>query len=247
MINKSLKKKSGELKILDILKFGTLENLCEDNEYFKINRSSMYLANDESSDNILKLLRHQTLYSFIEDVLERKIYGAFAECGCWKGRSLFATNKLLKKHNSDKTIFVFDSFEAGLSEFKAHDKNLLNSKQRKSISEVFSSSFKILQESLQNEKNIVLRKGWIPEIFKEEENREYAFVHIDVDMYEPTLTAHKYFFERLNPGGIIVCDDYGYRDFPGAKKAVDEFLSNLDKNSYSHFFKTSTGQSVLIK
>ena len=66
-------------------------------------------------------------------------------------------------------------------------------------------------------------------------------------MYEPTLAAHEYFFKRLNAGGMIICDDYGYTDFPGAKKAVDEFLGKIGKNSYSHFFKTSIGQSVIIK
>ena len=30
----------------------------------------------------------------------------------------------------------------------------------------------------------------------------------------------------MAPGGMIVIDDYGHSQFPGAKKAVDEFLAN---------------------
>ena len=77
--------------------------------------------------------------------------------------------------------------------------------------------------------------------------RKYSFVHIDVDLYQPTLDSHEYFFERLHKGGIIVCDDYGYSQFPGASLAVDKFISSLSRDSYSHFFKHSFGTSVIIK
>jgi O-methyltransferase len=49
-------------------------------------------------------------------------------------------------------------------------------------------------------------------------------VHIDVDIYEPTRDSMAFFYPRLNDGGIIICDDYGFKSYPGATKAVDEFL-----------------------
>ena len=95
--------------------------------------------------------------------------------------------------------------------------------------------------------NIHLNKGWIPNVLKIEADRKYSFVHIDVDLFEPTFYAHKYFFERLSPGGIIVCDDYGYNIFPGAAKAVEEFVSSIPSQSVSYFIKHSIGTSVIIK
>lgn len=50
--------------------------------------------------------------------------------------------------------------------------------------------------------------------------------HIFIDhnhSYEDNSAAIRYFWPQLNPGGIISFHDYGHTDYPGVKKAVDEF------------------------
>ena len=227
-----------------------IEVLNEKNEYKKIYNKSLVKAGDQNTNNIYKILRHLSLYSYVEDVIRREIQGDFAECGCWNGNSLFATKYLIDKHNLKKSFHIFDSFEGGLSEFK--DKDFKNSsiKSNFEANEVrrnFVSSYEKLIEKTSHLKLLYINKGWIPDVFKNEEERRYCFVHIDVDLYEPTLESHKYFFKRLNIGGIIVCDDYGYNQFPGAKFAVDEFIRSLPKGSYSHFIRPSIGTSIIIK
>ena len=63
-----------------------------------------------------------------------------------------------------------------------------------------------------------------------------AFLHIDVDCYEPTAAALEHLFERVVPGGVVVFDDYGR--VAGASRAVDEFLRRhphaLEKPSICH-------------
>jgi predicted O-methyltransferase YrrM len=51
-------------------------------------------------------------------------------------------------------------------------------------------------------------------------------VHIDVDLYNPTKDSLEFFCPRLRPGGIIVCDDYGFSSCPGATAACNEFLAD---------------------
>ena len=80
----------------------------------------------------------------------------------------------------------------------------------------------------------------IPEV----ESKKFAFVHVDVDLYQPTLDSLKFFYPRLLPGGVIVVDDYGYSVFPGAKRAVDEFLRGTD---CSVFYETPMGSCFIIK
>jgi len=92
-----------------------------------------------------------------------------------------------------------------------------------------------------------LRKGWIPQVIHLEETRNYAFVHLDVDLYEPTLTSLQYFFPLLSPGGVIVCDDYGASEFPGASSAFDHFLTTLPPDQYTLFMPLSTGGCFLVK
>lgn len=227
-----------------------LEGLNEKEEYKEIYIKSLLKAGDENTNNIYKILRHLSLYNYIEDVIKRKIEGDFAECGCWNGNSLFATKFLIDKHSLNKSFHIFDSFEGGLSEFREKDMQNSSIKSKLEAEEIkkqFSSSYEELLKKTNGLKMLEINKGWIPEILEKQEERNYCFVHIDVDLYEPTISSHKYFFERLSKGGIIVCDDYGYRQFPGAKLAVDEFISSLPKSSYSHIFKPSIGTSVLIK
>ena len=72
--------------------------------------------------------------------------------------------------------------------------------------------------------NTVLLPGWIPERFAEVRDKTFCFVHIDVDLYQPTKDSIAFFYPRMQPGGIILCDDYGFTTCPGATKAVDEYL-----------------------
>jgi hypothetical protein len=65
--------------------------------------------------------------------------------------------------------------------------------------------------------------GWIPQSLASLPERHYRFVHVDVDLYAPTLGAFEYFFERLSPGGIIASDDYSW---PGARKALERFAAS---------------------
>ena len=42
-----------------------------------------------------------------------------------------------------------------------------------------------------------------------------------------------FFYPRLVPGGIVVCDDYGFPTCPGATSAVDEFLADKPEKMLS--------------
>src|SRR5262249_36211137 len=81
--------------------------------------------------------------------------------------------------------------------------------------------------------NISWHKGWIPDRFKDVEGRTFSFVHIDVDLYEPTRDSIRFFYPRVNPSGIVVCDDYGFESCPGATSAIDEFLADKPEKMIS--------------
>lgn len=42
-----------------------------------------------------------------------------------------------------------------------------------------------------------------------------------MDLYQPTLKALEYFYDRLNPNGVIMLHDY--YQLPGIKQALNEF------------------------
>ena len=93
------------------------------------------------------------------------------------------------------------------------------------------------------QKQICLYKGWIPERFKDVSELQFRFVHIDVDLFQPTKDAIEFFYPRMVKGGVIVCDDYGFDTCPGATKAMDEFFDSKVE-SVIHL---TTGTGLVIK
>jgi hypothetical protein len=169
--------------------------------------------------------------------LTKNVAGDTAECGVFEG----AGSYLICKSNSanpdqPRVHHVFDSFE-GLSSpavvdgahWKKGDLSVGAEAVRKNLSE-FSSS-------------VLLHKGWIPDRFVDIADRRFAFVHIDVDLYQPTLDSVKFFYPRMNEGGVILCDDYGCTSCPGATQAIDEYLADKSEKMIS----LSAGGGFLIK
>ncbi|MDR2091730.1 MAG: TylF/MycF family methyltransferase [Azoarcus sp.] len=147
--------------------------------------------------------------------------GDTAECGAYKGCGSHIILLAPPPHDvaCPREHYVFDSFE-GLSAPSPEDGNYWKKADLRSGRE-------IIEHNLSEFRNVHFMEGWIPKRFDEVKDRRFAFVHIDVDLYEPTRDAIAFFYERLNPGAILICDDYALYSCPGATKAVDDFL--MDK------------------
>ncbi len=194
------------------------------------------------TDNLLRRQRHYTLIQLIRLVMPLTSSALVAECGCWHGLSAYQLAYQLKETGFRNKFIIFDSFE-GLSDFREEDtKNnlILDAKKRK---KEFACSMKVVQDNLKEFNFIEYKQGWIPERFSEFSTSKFAFVHIDVDLYQPIKDSLEFFFPRLVSQGIIVLDDYGYLTFPGAKKATDEFMQ--DRNDF--FLHLPSGSAFIIK
>lgn len=71
----------------------------------------------------------------------------------------------------------------------------------------------------------------------------FSFVHLDMDVYEPTLFALEFFDRRLAPAGVIVVDDYGFATCPGIAQAIETFLPSRPHYYMHHLL---SGQCVLV-
>jgi hypothetical protein len=151
--------------------------------------------------------------------LVASVSGDTAECGVFKGAGSFLIAKALPGSlDTPRMHFVFDSFE-GLSAPASEDGAAW--KRGDLICDIES-----VRRALAALPNVRLCPGWIPAPFVEAEGRPFAFVHIDVDLYQPTRDSMAFFYPRLSPGGIIVCDDYAFTTCPGATRAVNEYLAD---------------------
>lgn len=89
--------------------------------------------------------------------------------------------------------------------------------------------------------NIILIAGDVRETLNEflinHPECRFNFVHIDVDVYEPTKCVLEQTWPFVVKGGIVMLDDYNM--VGGASKAVDEFLEShlgleIKKLPWSH-------------
>lgn len=172
------------------------------------------MVNCEMNDftNEIRMKRFWQLIQAFKAV--EKLPGHTAECGCYMGLSSWL---LLKYGGKDSAIHrIFDSFE-GLSPPSLEDSG---SDYRKGK---FACPKHDVKHHLKQFDNAEFYQGWIPHVFQQVGQYSYKFVHIDVDLFQPTLDSLEYFWPLLVQGGVIVVDDYGYSNYPGAGKAVRQF------------------------
>lgn len=68
----------------------------------------------------------------------------------------------------------------------------------------------------------------VPEFAKQNPKLSIGLLHVDSNLYRPTLVSLTKLWERMVDGGIMFVDDYGDLQWPGVKQAVDEFMINAD-------------------
>jgi len=198
--------------------------------------NNFYLSCDNA--RIGKLIAHYELYKMVLD-----IPGQIVEAGVFKGASFarFAAFRTLLETNFSKKIIGFDMFgefpETDYELDKNYRENFINTAGSKSISE--DQLLEILNYKKCND-NIELIAGniltTVPNYIEENPNLKISLLHIDVDIYEPTVVLLENLYPLLSKGGVLILDDYGF--FPGETKAVDEYFKGKDveirKFPFSH-------------
>lgn len=182
--------------------------------------------------------RRFNLYNLARGV--RAVPGDIVECGVFEGAGSFLM--LSAQASTNKKLFGFDSFE-GLS--KPEDVDIAKANHTFHWKQYdMSVEEGVAANNLSQFKDrVTLFRGWIPERFDEVSDRRFCLVHVDVDLYEPTREAIRFFLPRLNLGGILICDDYGFESCPGARRAMDEVAAEYG-TSVIHL---TTGQGLILK
>ena len=190
---------------------------------------------------INKFLAHFELYKKIIE-----LPGHILECGVYKGCSLmrWAHFRQALETNESRTIYGFDVFDSFPTEGL---KGSLDKKFAKEYDDGGGVGIneKKLEEYFKEKKflNIHLFKGnvlnTLDKFVKENNNLKIAMLHLDLDVYEPTLHALKIFSKFMVKGGLILIDDYATVE--GATRAVDEFCKekSLEVKKLSYYLVPS--------
>lgn len=178
--------------------------------------------------------RRFTLQSFAGSV--RRLRGATAECGVFKGVSSALICATLAGTYGDSFHYGFDSFE-GLPEPTGADEG--SAWQRGQLATPLDATRRHLAEF----DFCQLIVGWIPDTFRGLEDERFRLVHIDVDLEAPTRQSLEFFYPRAVTGALFIFDDYGFHSCPGARGSVDGFLHDKPET----LVELTTGQAIFYK
>ena len=173
------------------------------------------------------------------------------EFGVDRGGTLTTICKFIK---SDSEIFALDSFGFFADDIKEnvtnYDSHYLGGYRPFTKETRFKQfDYLILQDQLnkvlgnKNSKLEIIKCHFPGKIAENHlkiiSSIKYSFVHIDFDLYKPTLEVIKFIVPRLEKNAIILLDDYNFINQEGVKWAVKDSKINLNK-----CIQTQSGQLI---
>ena len=166
--------------------------------------------------------RLYNLWFQIEQLKKNKISGAFAELGVHQGETARAIHHMDK----DRIFYLFDTFEGFAKEDLAQE----NQNGHRFSTEMFAgTSVDKVQKYINGNANLRFKSGFFPDTTEGLETEEFALVHLDADLYAPTIEALNFFYYRLNKGGVIIVHDYNH-NWEGIPKAINEFIRSIPES-----------------
>lgn len=152
---------------------------------------------------------------------ERGVEGACAELGVHRGDTARHINRVY----SDRKLYLLDTFEG----FDERD-CVVDNKNHFSVAkrgEFDDTSLDLVRSKMPHIEKVSFIKGYFPETSAQiPSNERFAFVNLDVDLYQPILAGCEFFYPRLSGGGVLLIDDYFNPTYEGTKRAVDEFAKS---------------------
>jgi O-methyltransferase len=183
-------------------------------------------------------VRKDMLILALKDITDNNIPGELAELGVYKGHSA----RLIHHYIPERMLFLFDTF----SGFDENDIKIEKTFHGDKYDQFRDTNVKSVMQLIDPENdNVVPIVGMFPQSVPAFFDHKFAFVHMDMDLYQPTLEAFRYFYDRVSRGGYMIVHDYSNIKWPGIKKAVDEFF--LDKSERPVLMPDNGGSALIRK
>ena len=222
-------------------KFGGSVRFIPDGHLDATKVVTQHMAYDDVSDTMSAqyakqwdYVRYRTIELLAEEIRRAQVAGDIAEAGVDYGDCSWIINAAFP----DRHMYLYDTFRG----FDKRDVELETEKKYTSKAFYESANY-FLRESFQtaedqiayvksrlpHPENATFRAGYFPETAEGEKDCRFAFVSLDMDLYQPILNGILFFWPRLNEGGFIMIHDYNHREFQGIKDAVKKAEEELGK------------------
>jgi O-methyltransferase len=184
-------------------------------------------------------IRASSLELIAREINERKIPGAVAEIGVFRGE--FA--RLINIAFPERRLYLFDTFDGfPEADMKADIQKHYAKPGRQAFSD---TSVQLVMSRMKFRDNCIVKRGIFPESAADCREERFAFVSIDADLYNPIYEGLKFFYPKLSVGGYIFVHDYNNRQYKGAKQAVRNFCAEQGISFFP--LSDSSGSAVISK
>jgi hypothetical protein len=164
----------------------------------------------------------------------RGVAGGVVECGVWRGGSSMLAALTLAESNDERMLWLYDTFE-GMSDPTDRDVDIAGTRVAENWEELRAQDGPILARATLAEVRANMGSTGVPEeriryvpgkvedTIPHHAPARIALLRLDTDWYQSTRHELEHLWPRLEPGGVLIVDDYGH--WAGAREAVDEFFA----------------------
>jgi hypothetical protein len=187
--------------------------------------------------------RRASLLQAVDHIVRHRIEGDIVECGVWRGGSMMAVALALQaRQDARRSLYLYDTYE-GMSEPTEADRAHHGESARAQMDRTTRGEGVWCEAGLDDvranlastgyDKALVhFVKGKVEDTIPATLPGRIALLRLDTDWYESTRHELQHLYPLLQPGGVLIIDDYGH--WQGARKAVDEYFAGAPAAAYLH-------------
>lgn len=144
----------------------------------------------------------------------RTLGGDVAECGVAYGHLTFILDSFVRA--AGKSLLAFDTYSGMPYDDSANlDDPCLAGEMD------YGKDFFQVYDQLEKT-SIIPVSGLVEKTLAQHAHKKFCFVWLDMDAYQPTSYAYRFFEDRMVAGGVIGFHDYGFSRCPGVETVVKE-------------------------
>ncbi|HSW76616.1 MAG TPA: TylF/MycF family methyltransferase [Candidatus Saccharimonadales bacterium] len=225
---------------LDLMKKCLMNSIYQDSNSWNALNSDLNVYRSEIREKgldwpnvahtMIGLHRLNNLQFCVEEVLANNIPGDLIETGVWRGGASIFMRAILKAYkNTEKKVFVADSFEGlpvpnlELYPADASIRYLSHIPQLAVSLEQVQTNFS--RYGLLDDQ-VVFLKGWFCDTLPKAPVEKLALMRLDGDYYGSTMDSLINLYPKLSVGGYVIIDDY--QVLPPCAQAVHDFRNKFN-------------------
>jgi O-methyltransferase len=161
-------------------------------------------------------------------------------CGVNRGSIPLAICEYIDIGKTGKTFWLFDTYE-GIPEDQISDGERARGRAHDNI--MYPDCYEETKANFSAFPAARLVRGRVPESLDTVPIGSVSYLSLDMNIAYPERKALEHFWPKLQPGGIVILDDYGFTPYAEQRQSADEFARSVGISVCA----LPTGQGMMIK